>query len=330
MGDPNCHISYGDYAYAYTDNGELAVKTNTITGSTTTYQYDVFGNLMSVTLPDSTLIEYVIDGVGRRIGKKVDDVLVQRFLYKDQLNPVVELDESGNVVSRFVYGSRFHVPDYMIKGGNTYRLVSDHLGSPRIVIDTITGQIVQRIEYDEFGNILSDTNPGFQPFGFAGGIYDQDTKIVRFGAREYDPTIGRWTAKDPILFAGGDTNLYGYVLNDPVNFVDPWGLVWFRSEGDPAAMGTKRHGSAFSEGSPFLEFFEYYIPNFYETSIRHDNLLEALGIENGYSDYLTMQVTIGTMPISFVEAYARNIFESVNDVVGALFGANDSKPCGDK
>ena len=56
---------------------------------------------------------------------------------------------------------------------------------------------------------MSDTNPGFQPFGFGGGLYDQDTKLLRFGARDYNPVNGRWTAKDPILFAGGDTNLYG-------------------------------------------------------------------------------------------------------------------------
>jgi hypothetical protein len=48
---------------------------------------------------------------------------------------------------------------------------------------------------------------------------------VRFGARDYDPQVGRWTAKDPILFAGGDTNLYGYVLNDPVNLTDSDGLA---------------------------------------------------------------------------------------------------------
>lgn len=47
---------------------------------------------------------------------------------------------------------------------------------------------------------------------------------MRFGARDYDAETGRWTAKDPILFAGGDTNLYGYVLNDPVNWIDPNGL----------------------------------------------------------------------------------------------------------
>jgi len=49
--------------------------------------------------------------------------------------------------------------------------------------------------------------------------------LVRFGARDYDPAIGRWTAKDPIDFAGGDANLYGYVQNNPVNWVDPLGLL---------------------------------------------------------------------------------------------------------
>jgi len=92
------------------------------------------------------------------------------------------------------------------------------------VVDVLDGTVAQRIDYDAFGNVISDTNPGFQPFGFAGGLYDADTGLTRFGARDYDPETGRWTIKDPIRFDGGDTNLYGYVLNDPVNFVDPEGL----------------------------------------------------------------------------------------------------------
>jgi RHS repeat-associated protein len=72
--------------------------------------------------------------------------------------------------------------------------------------------------------VSADTNPGFQPFGFAGGLYDPQTKLVRFGARDYDAETGRWTAKDPILFAGGDANLYGYAANDPINLIDPIGF----------------------------------------------------------------------------------------------------------
>jgi RHS repeat-associated protein len=83
---------------------------------------------------------------------------------------------------------------------------------------------VQRLDYDEFGRVLSDTSPGFQPFGFAGGLYDPDTGLVRFGARDYDAHTGRWTAREPLGFGGGDTNHYAYVFSDPVNLIDPNGL----------------------------------------------------------------------------------------------------------
>jgi RHS repeat-associated protein len=185
---------------------------------------------MSVSLADGTLIEYVIDGRNRRIGKKVNGVLEQGFLYKDQLNPVAELDGANNVVARFVYGDKPHVPAYLERGGQTYRIVSDHLGSVRLVIDTATGFVAQRMDYDEFGNVLIDTNPGFQPFGYAGGIYDADTGLVRFGARDYDAGVGRWTGKDPIRFDGADGNLYAYVFNGPINHLDPFGLIDDRTD----------------------------------------------------------------------------------------------------
>ena len=102
--------------------------------------------------------------------------------------------------------------------------VTDQLGSPRLVVNVATGAIAQRIDYDEFGQVLSDSNPGFQPFGFAGGLYDRDTQLVRFGARDYDAETGRWTAKDPIGFGGGDGNLYRYANSDPINGNDPLGL----------------------------------------------------------------------------------------------------------
>jgi RHS repeat-associated protein len=65
-------------------------------------------------------------------------------------------------------------------------------------------------------------------------MYDPDTKLVHFGVREYDPEVGRWTAADPILFAGGSTNLYAYAFNDPVNYTDPDG----RDAGEDATKGT--------------------------------------------------------------------------------------------
>lgn len=68
--------------------------------------------------------------------------------------------------------------------------------------------------------VLSDNNPGYQPFGSAGGLYNYQTNIIRFEARDYQPETGRWTSEDPIGFFGGDINFYVYVGNDPINFVD--------------------------------------------------------------------------------------------------------------
>jgi len=219
-------LTYNGNTYTYTANGELATVTRSPSPDPTSYAYDALGNLRSVTLANGTTLGYVIDGENRRIGKTVNGTLVQGFLYENQLEPVAELDGSGNLVSRFVYCGcgAGNIPQYMVKGGVTYRILSDHLGSPRLVIDVTSGAIVQRMDYDEFGNVILDTNPGFQPFGFAGGIYDRDTGLVRHGARDYDPETGRWTAKDPIRFDGGDSNFYGYVASDPINAIDPTGL----------------------------------------------------------------------------------------------------------
>ena len=83
----------------------------------------------------------------------------------------------------------------------------NHLGSLKAVT-TPKGHKVKTIKYDTFGQIISDTNTSLHVnLGFAGGLYDEDTKLTRFGYRDYDAQTGKWTAKDPIGFNGGDTNL---------------------------------------------------------------------------------------------------------------------------
>jgi RHS repeat-associated protein len=213
--------------YSYTANGELLTKTDANTDTSTTYTYDVLGNLTHVALPSGDAIDYIVDGQNRRVGKAINGTLAQGWLYDGQLRIVAELNGSGVVMSRFVYATKANAPDYVIQGGITYRIVSDHLGSPRLVLNASTGAVGQRTDYDEFGNVVFESvAPGFQrvPFGFAGGLYNPDTGLVRFGARDYDPETGRWSAKDPIGFKSRAPNLYGYALNQPVNRVDPSGL----------------------------------------------------------------------------------------------------------
>jgi RHS repeat-associated protein len=216
--------SYGGFTFAHSPSGALQAKTEVATSDVTDFEYDELGNLTAVALPNGDGVDYVVDPKNRRIGKKVNSAWSQKLLYLDQLRVAAELDASNDVVARFVYASKANAPDLVVKASGTFVVVSDHLGSPRLLVDTSSGAVAQSMSFDEFGRVLSDSNPGFQPFGFAGGLYDRDTALVRFGARDYDPTTGRWTAKDPIRFAGGDTNLYAYVANDPVNLMDPNGM----------------------------------------------------------------------------------------------------------
>ena len=167
---------------------------------------------------------------------------VQGFLYQDAIRPIAELDVNNNVSGIFVYGSKGNVPDYIERGDTRYRLISDNVGSVRLVINTTTGAIEQRLDYDEYGNVIQDTNPGFQPFGFAGGLYDPDTKLVRFGARDYDAETGRLTGKDPMGFRGGLANVYSYVSDDPVNATDPSGLRTYVCVYYSPAFGIYDHG----------------------------------------------------------------------------------------
>ena len=107
--------------------------------------------------------------------------------------------------------------------GVTYRIITDNQGSVRLVVDSETGEVAQRLDYDSFGRVLRDTNPGFQPFGFQGGLYDSDTGLVEFGCRWYDAQTGRWISKDPIGLRGG-INLYEFCKNNAIAWSDSTGL----------------------------------------------------------------------------------------------------------
>lgn len=167
-------------------------------------------------------------------------------------------------------------------------------------MNTETGEVVQEIEYDVWGNITSDTNPGFQPFGFAGGIYDQHTGLVRFGARDYDPETGRWTTKDPIQF-DGSVNLYGYTDNDPINWIDVLGLEkWHTSDGSHT-IG--RPNTIVPPGGSVGTFIENNVASGYTFGETHNKWVEDL-TDRGFPDPL---VNVPTMaPAYFCAIYKDN------------------------
>ncbi|HTR51677.1 MAG TPA: RHS repeat-associated core domain-containing protein [Kofleriaceae bacterium] len=212
------------YDASYDANG--AVVARTVGGATSTYAYDATGALATATTPTAT-IAYTTDPLGRRLERFKNGKPTAGYIYDDDdLHPVEQVDPVQSVVtSVFVYGARHDVPDYMLRGGHRYRIVSDVRGSVRLVIDADSGAIAQQLDYDAFGAVIADSNPGFQPFGFSGGLYDPDTGLVHFGAREYDPASGRFLTLDPSGLEGG-LDPYLYANGDPINCVDPTGHFW--------------------------------------------------------------------------------------------------------
>ena len=95
--------------------------------------------------------------------------------------------------------------------------------------------VVDHIKYDAYGNILSQTSSANQPrLAYAGMQLDQATGLYYDNARYYNPATGTFLSQDPKGFAGGNSNLYGYVNNDPTNLVDPSGLS---PKGGPGGRG---------------------------------------------------------------------------------------------
>ncbi|MGW6027400.1 NHL domain-containing protein [Streptomyces sp. NPDC055099] len=216
-------MAFGDQTLHYGTEGELERIIDATKGATR-YRYDTFGNLATVNLPEGTAVEYLLDSSGRRIARFVDGNRTSAYLYDGFMRPIAELDTNDQIIARFVYSGSNGSPAYLIKNGRTYCIISDQLGSPRIIFDAQTGHIVQQLKYSPWGEITEDTRPGFQPFGFAGGLYDPALGLLRFGLRDYSPRTGRWLTKDPVGPLKGGLNVYAYVHNDPINLSDPSGL----------------------------------------------------------------------------------------------------------
>ena len=172
-------------------------------GVQTTYRYDLFG---------------------RRLSKASGASETSYLWAGDEL--VAEFDSAGVREVLYEYGNGF--APVSVSFGETsptsYAVHSDHLDTPKLLTDS-SGAVAWRSSYAGFGEAQLGTPQLAQPFNirFPGQYYDAETGLHYNRYRYYDPSIGRYISADPIGQAGG-VNLYTYVLNDPVNWMDPFGL----------------------------------------------------------------------------------------------------------
>ena len=212
----------GDVFYTFDADGFLAQR------GTDLFEYGARGELIRATLGDGMVITYSYDGVGRRVSRTQSDEngsATVQYLYGDPGNVflVTHVRDAAGVVTALFY-DQAGLLYAMERDGVRFYVATDQVGTPKVVSDG-SGAVVKTLDYDSFGRLLDDSNPGFDvPLGYAGGLADRATGLVRFGLRDYDPAAGRWTAHDPVLFDGGQENLYVYVDNDPINLRDPMGL----------------------------------------------------------------------------------------------------------
>jgi len=181
--------------------------------------------------------------------------------------------------------------------------------------------------------------------------------------RDYDPDIGRWTAKDPALFYGGDTDLYGYCLNDPVNLVDPEGLVNWGAVGK-GALATFGGGVSVAAGAlasttgigaiggvpavlvgsagvgwgvsqmitgfldnemPFMGTKEAVIKGTTEPGLLQDQLLGINSLGNMLMTGRTAPTDIGKVNSAMQSGYS--IYNSSSKVIDAMNNSTNSSPC---
>ncbi|WP_167527627.1 NHL domain-containing protein [Desulfosarcina alkanivorans] len=293
-------LTVGGTTYEYDLDGFLTSKTDGT--EITAYTYSLRGELLHVDLPDGRLVSYDHDPLGRRIAKSIDGNIVEKYLWQGLTRLLAVYDGSDNLVQQFEYADG-RLPVSMTQAGSIYYLAYNQVGSLKVVTDA-SGNVIKRIDYDSFGNVLTDTNAALTvPFGFAGGLADRDTGLVRFGYRDYDPDTGRWTAKDPIGFAGGDTDLYGYVQSNPVNWIDPWGLERWHAPDGSHTVG--RPGTPVPPGGTISSFIENNVGSGYTFGETHDGWVGDL-TEHGIPDVIA---NIPSMPPAYLWSIYKDLSE---------------------
>jgi len=214
----------GEFTYTYDDEGNLTQKTSGAISET--YRYDSANRLTQVedALTGDIVANYGYDPFGRRLWKDVNGIRTY-FFYSDE-GLVAEYDSAGRELRSYGYlpDSTWTTNPLWLKQDDEYFwYLNDQLGTPQKLVDS-AGNIVWSAQYAAFGkaNIQIDTVEN--NLRFPGQYFDKETGFHYNYQRFYDPDTARYIQTDPIGFAGGEINLYGYVGNNPVNWLDPWGL----------------------------------------------------------------------------------------------------------
>lgn len=259
-GTLNRMTSDGVHAYQYDNEGNLIRRTKIATSEVTEFEWDHRNRLTRVVFKNAGAnvvkeVHYTYDAFDRRIAKSVDadgaggaTPTIERFVYDgDQIALV--FDGEGKQLHRYLYGPRVDqvLADENAAGDILWPL-ADNQGTVRDLVSS-AGTLLNHIRYDSFGRVTSQTNPAVTiQFGYTGRDFDVETGLNYYRARYYDPATGRFLSEDPSGFAAGDANLYRYVGNNSVNFVDPFGLEKSSTEKRNDVLLA---GIGFSEAAPF-------------------------------------------------------------------------------
>ncbi|HYI11821.1 MAG TPA: RHS repeat-associated core domain-containing protein [Thermoanaerobaculia bacterium] len=209
------------FDYTYDADGNLVQRKERSNGEVRAYTYDTENRLTRITFPDGSTATYRYDPFGRRY-EKVVGTQSTRYVYLGA-SVLKELDGSGATIARYTPGLEWDEMMAVRRGGSTSVFEVDGLGS---IIRAVSGSMMKAsYVYDSFGRIVAQTGTPSASYAFQGRELDTESGLYYYRARYYDSLTGRFLSQDPIGLVGG-LNLYTFVNNNPVNYVDPSGTDW--------------------------------------------------------------------------------------------------------
>ncbi|HBG05564.1 MAG: hypothetical protein A2075_07590 [Geobacteraceae bacterium GWC2_58_44] len=204
----------------YDDNGNMYQKTEGAT--TTTLGYDALNRLTQVDKTGISTQNYTYDDQGRRIAKTIDSTTA-KYLYNGP-DIVAEYGDWASPTAQFTHGPNTDDPIIRATATAAQYFHQDGLGSV-VALSDQTGATTCTQRFDAWGKTIAASGNSIPQYGYTGREPDE-TGLVYYRARHYDPTIGRFTQRDPIRLQGG-INPYAYANANPVTFTDPEGLLAF-------------------------------------------------------------------------------------------------------